>query len=567
MPSIKDIPAEIFLDNLLLMLPVPDILRLGCTNRFFYLLTNDEPFWHQRLQQDFNFPSSDTARTTGWKFIYKRLTNPKVYLWGHASCGRLGKIPLPMQHLSDGVPSPHHMQLPGVKVVSLVGSGWAFHALDTKGNMYVWGTLDGLRPVSIRDGFSQASTITYVPMRLGLPKPIRSVSCGRLHAAAFDATGNIWNLTSWGRPFRLVSTLLDRSSPHSTPIQVECGWWSVAVLTASRDVIIWWPTRGEMLQRIRAKNRELDKYNPQSKAKPVSDLNHHNRGVISYIPCYTWELAMDPVRLPGIPVNSLPDLVHTGLSHDARQEETVLTKIAVTENSLIGLTNKGHVLRYTRLFNENSYLLGLWEYLPYFSDLAKVRDCGPFADGSADHIDPPQMMHINHISAHFRTFCAYSTGARDRSVVLINKPENTDTPVVPEPNTVKPVIHPNLQFQYVISVVLGDLHYAALTSTGKLFTWGEYNRGALGLGDPTTIEPGQPGGFATEEERQDVIREGFATLEPPDVKVPTEVKFENGRETFCFAATAGGWHTGTLVIDMDPDAEEGVVTVEEGATH
>lgn len=71
------------------------------------------------------------------------------------------------------------------------------------------------------------------------------------------------------------------------------------------------------------------------------------------------------------------------------------------------------------------------------------------------------------------------------------------------------------------------------------------------MGDPTTIEPGQPGGFATEEERQDVIREGFATLEPPDVKVPTEVKFENGRETFCFAATAGGWHTGTLVIDMD----------------
>lgn len=87
---------------------------------------------------------------------------------------------------------------------------------------------------------------------------------------------------------------------------------------------------------------------------------------------------MDPVRLPGIPVNSLPDLVHTGLSHDARQEETVLTKIAVTENSLIGLTNKGHVLRYTRLFNENSYLLGLWEYVSIpCTSITSVLDSPP----------------------------------------------------------------------------------------------------------------------------------------------------------------------------------------------
>lgn len=82
MPQITDIPIEVFIDVLLPLLPVSDLLRLGCTSHFFYLITSDEPFWHRKIQEDYNFPSSDTARTTGWKFIYRRLANPKVYVWG-----------------------------------------------------------------------------------------------------------------------------------------------------------------------------------------------------------------------------------------------------------------------------------------------------------------------------------------------------------------------------------------------------------------------------------------------------------------------------------------------------
>ena len=54
-----------------------------------------------------------------------------------------------------------------------------------------------------------------------------------------------------------------------------------------------------------------------------------------------------------------------------------------------------------------------------------------------------------------------------------------------------PRVIPELQYKSVISVVLGDYHYGALTSTGKLLTWGAYSNGALGLGDPKDIEPGQ----------------------------------------------------------------------------
>jgi SCF-associated factor 1 len=114
-------------------------------------------------------------------------------------------------------------------------------------------------------------------------------------------------------------------------------------------------------------------------------------------------------------------------------------------------------------------------------------------------------------------------------------------------------ILPELQNKSVISVVLGDWHYGALTSNGKLLTWGSYSRGALGLGDPEILPTGTPGAFPTEAARSFAISRRRGT--PPRVEVPTEVRFDWGltrpRERFCFAAAAAGWHTGALVIDLD----------------
>lgn len=99
----------------------------------------------------------------------------------------------------------------------------------------------------------------------------------------------------------------------------------------------------------------------------------------------------------------------------------------------------------------------------------------------------------------------------------------------------------------MISVVIGDYHNAALTAEGRLFTWGSYSNGALGLGDPDRLPPGAPGGFASLQSHQ-------TSLLPPDVVRPAEVRFDHeGRvnKSFCFAVTAAGWHTGALVIDLE----------------
>lgn len=195
--------------------------------------------------------------------------------------------------------------------------------------------------------------------------------------------------------------------------------------------------------------------------------------------------------------------------------------------------------------------------LPEFSELKNVREHPTFTKRDT-HVEAPDTMQITHvrhhslpytpaqltpvqISAHFNTFVAYSTGAR--SVVLIGKPNTLLTPQ----------ILPALQNREVISVVLGDYHYGALTASGTLLTWGAFSKGALGLGEPSHVPFGQPGGFVDEAQLEAAgMRWGNPRFPPPAVEVPTEVRFDH-RESrqFCFAVTAGGWHMGALVIGLE----------------
>ncbi|KAJ7115962.1 regulator of chromosome condensation 1/beta-lactamase-inhibitor protein II [Mycena epipterygia] len=531
--SLETLPVEVILDNLLMAMPIQSLVRLGCTNKFFTDVCADELLWQRRLQTDFNFSGAATARVSGWKFIYRGLFNPKVFVWGEKTQGRLGlgsKVPK-SSNVSRGVPFPTQLRIPGVRIVSIVAGGMSFHALDSEGSIYVWGTLNGLTSTLSSDGFSEAGKTAPQPLRLDLPSRIKQISCGRLHSSALDSKGQVWTFTSWGRPFTLSSRHLLRDS---RPIQVECGWNFSSVLTKSGEVFVWFPRSGRMQEQIDAKNASMDEER-QSFARALPD------GVI---PCATWDLEADPHRLPPLP--SLPQLPETG---DVITGEPSIIKIAALDGHLVALTNQGHVVLFRGLETEDALSSGRWHYLPNFSELERVRALPPFtpAEGASE-VEPPQTMKITHISAHFQKFFAYSTGSS--SVVLMG-----DTDTAEDTN---PHIDPALQHKSVISVLVGDWHNAALTSSGKLLTWGGYSAGALGLGDPTVLPPGTPGAFATERQRLDALERGVGA--PPNAEVPTEVRFDHARKTpkerFCFSACASGWQTGALVLDLQPDAED-----------
>ena len=160
---------------------------------------------------------------------------------------------------------------------------------------------------------------------------------------ALDANSMVWTFKNWAQPIPLVSPSLDCSSPETMPIQIECEQWFSAVLTRSGDVYVW-----------------------LSDAYTLSELFSGARdptmGVTDYegvIHCQTQELKVDLIKLPTLP--DLPELLATGLLEEECRKETKLIKIAACEGSLIGLTNKGHVLKSDGLFSEDS--AWIWCYV------------------------------------------------------------------------------------------------------------------------------------------------------------------------------------------------------------
>ena len=142
------------------------------------------------------------------------------------------------------------------------------------------------------------------------------------------------------------------------------------------------------------------------------------------IPCRTWEINMDPVKLPILP--NLPDLLGTGLPEEERRKETKLIRIAALSRNLVGLTNKGHVLMLVKLVNEK--FTGTWHYvcksawtilclysngdiqLPNFSEIDKVKSHPAFhaTTGDDGQERPPEVelssdtmliTHVSHIAS------------------------------------------------------------------------------------------------------------------------------------------------------------------------
>ena len=80
--AITDLPVELLANKILPFCKVRDMLSLGCTNRFFALITSDGMFWRRKLAIDYNFTGSETNRTSGWKFIYLKSRKPRLFTWG-----------------------------------------------------------------------------------------------------------------------------------------------------------------------------------------------------------------------------------------------------------------------------------------------------------------------------------------------------------------------------------------------------------------------------------------------------------------------------------------------------
>lgn len=82
MPSLNDIPVELIVDNLLPLISLKDLLSLTVVNKAFSIACSDDTFWKRKVKEDYNFSDSSSARTKGYKFLYRGIHRSQAYVWG-----------------------------------------------------------------------------------------------------------------------------------------------------------------------------------------------------------------------------------------------------------------------------------------------------------------------------------------------------------------------------------------------------------------------------------------------------------------------------------------------------
>ena len=81
--SLTDLPVEVLIDNVLPAVDLADLGSLAATNKVMAAICADDTFWKRKCLDDFNFHSGETARTSGWKVLYRGLFRPMIFVWGY----------------------------------------------------------------------------------------------------------------------------------------------------------------------------------------------------------------------------------------------------------------------------------------------------------------------------------------------------------------------------------------------------------------------------------------------------------------------------------------------------
>ncbi|ORY27217.1 regulator of chromosome condensation 1/beta-lactamase-inhibitor protein II [Naematelia encephala] len=546
--NLLDVPAEVILDYILPLLPLKDLASFAQVNKQFNALTSDETFWSHKTLSDFTLPSSLLAprgASSGWsKRVYRGLLFPRTYVWGSADNGRLGtarldpKLPrgvtrhqrwvdIPLD-LTEDFPSAgqrgrtwghalkdslamRDVRGEGRGIVELQASGWGFAARDMDGGVWVWGQLDGsllrFRAPDWSDKYCQVPEPTLLP----LPCRAEAISAGRRHLLVLDTDNLIWELTAWGRAYHHTAPgLTSPSNPGAKArpahvIQVSAGWDHSACLTSKGEIYVWHPFSQAYTAALTS---EAELSGPLGQQGQDDDSRAVRWGTVRNEAVD--KLEQVPVRPEWTGANDADtqkleddwEVWASTANKRTRDEGEKVVKIASGEGFVVALKKCGEV--WMRRVRDGEAFT--WEYLPFFSSPS-----------------------ITHISAQFQSLTSYSSTS-----ILHTRIEPFET----GPN-LRPAQLPALQGKHVIQVAIGDYHWAALTSAGEMYTWGKGNHGELGLGLTSAKGEG-------------------SVLEPERVVFPSH---GTGDEAFVFGITAGGWHTGALVLGTGEKKEKDTVKV------
>jgi len=232
--------------------------------------------------------------------------------------------------------------------------------------------------------------------------------------------------------------------------------------------------------------------------------------------------------------------------------------IAAGDNFLIALTVSGQIYKHdipSSAFTDPSEPLSStyhWQHLPEYCNLDHLlrqpeyimHNIMPPAMSTSvsnnQYTNPEQSPKntpvISHITAHFKSFIAYSSPSL--GVVLMGSNETT--------STTAPTIVPSLQNRGIVKCTQGDWHHGAITDSGHLLVWGA-NNGGLGLGNLGFANPTR---LSRRENVDEPVKVRFTQENTSLFNWGKSGNDTSGyKDKYVIDASFGGWHSSAVVMD------------------
>ncbi|CEP16394.1 hypothetical protein [Parasitella parasitica] len=469
---LEKLPREILLYDVLNLLDSTSLIKLSFVSKYLYNLANDEFIWKKLCAQEFNISQDNAFRNKGWKKFYQRLKyHAKVLTWGENFDDRLGlgdKASFNLTTQTEFLPANPRLRTP-----------------------------------RFTQRYPNQVTVPQEVLALA-NKHIIDIISGGWSFYALDISGSVY---MWGTMQQDISprssvgtrrlrlpTLLQENNQNQQKVQfhsISSGRGHAIGL--ARDGSVWHWSNHVMLQRV-----ELN--TDDSVVQVAANWNY------SSVLTSTGNLYIVPKPDLIIPsqIENEPQptqVVTNGIStmQLLNEEEDVIVQIAGLDGWTLALTQSGRVLKIAtldqdRLSNQPTQC---------------VVELKHFSSTENEHNNRRGVMR-RFLTGAFKNFAVYT---KDK-VMLGNIDATSDT---------EPTQLPELNNQDVCKVSFGDYHTGAVTSQGKLLTWGNYSSGALGHGKNS--QENHP--------------------------VPKYVEALNDK--FVFAIGFGGWQSSVLAITRVDD--------------
>ncbi|KAI9356137.1 regulator of chromosome condensation 1/beta-lactamase-inhibitor protein II [Pilaira anomala] len=241
---LSKLPRDILLQDILILLDSKSLINLSLVSTYFNYLVNDQHIWKRLCSQEFNISQDNAFRNKGWKQFYiALLVDTKLFTWGENFDDRLGLTPKVstdafqqrIRRFGRYITTPQEVvYLQDKRIIDIISGGWSFHALDSFGSVWMWGTMhQELSPRSSM-GTRRLTTPTKLQDTNTTQQKIKfsSISCGRTHVIGLARDGSLWH---WSNHIMLQPIQLETTEKI---VQVVGNWTYSTVLTNEGSIYL-----------------------------------------------------------------------------------------------------------------------------------------------------------------------------------------------------------------------------------------------------------------------------------------------------------------------------------------